>query len=91
MSVSVLIPTVLRKYTSGKDEVSLSGATVREVIQNLGTQFQSLATAIHQDNGELKPFINIYVNEEDIRFLNSLDTAVQPNDTITILPAIAGG
>jgi len=91
MSVSVLIPTVLRKYTSGKDEVSLSGATVREVIQNLGTQFQSLAIAIHQENGELKPFINIYVNEEDIRFLNSLDTAVQPNDTITILPAIAGG
>ena len=86
MSVSVLIPTVLRKFTSGKEEVLASGKTVREVIHSLG-----LESTLYEESGELKPFINIYVNDEDIRFLSQLDTPVKPQDTITILPAIAGG
>ena len=88
---AVLIPTVLRKYTSGIDQVSAQGGTVREVIDQLEKQFTGFTRNLYLENGELKPFINVYVNDEDIRFLRDLDSPVKPEDTITILPAIAGG
>jgi sulfur-carrier protein len=91
MAISVLIPTVLRKYTAGKEQVHVDGATVGDVIRALEINFHGITNGLYQENGELKPFINVYVNDEDIRFLNELDTAVSGNDTVTILPAIAGG
>jgi sulfur-carrier protein len=91
MAISVLIPTVLRKHTAGKDQVAAQGASVREILRDLETQFQGFTQNLYAEDGDLKPFINIYVNEEDIRFLQDLDTPVQSNDTVTILPAIAGG
>ncbi len=91
MAISVLIPTVLRKYTSGTDQVVAHGASVREVLQDLERQFTGFSQNLYEADGELKAFVNIYVNEEDIRFLQDLQTPVQPNDTVTILPAIAGG
>ena len=91
MAVNVLIPTVLRKYTLGKDQISANGLNIREVLRSLEGQFQGFTQNLYAEDGDLKPFINIYVNEEDIRFLQDLDTPVQNNDTVTILPAIAGG
>ena len=91
MAVNVLIPTVLRKHTSGKDQVNAQGDNIREVLRSLENQFQGFTQNLYASDGDLKPFINIYVNEEDIRFLQDLDTPVQNNDTVTILPAIAGG
>jgi molybdopterin converting factor small subunit len=88
---SVLIPTVLRKFTAGKDQVHASGGTVREVIVHLESQYKGITQNLYLEDGQLKPFVNVYLNDEDIRFLNDLDTAVQSNDTVTILPAIAGG
>ncbi len=91
MAVSVLIPTILRKYTSGQEQVNADGGTVREVIANLQKQYQGITSNLFQEGGELKPFVNVYVNDEDIRFLNDLDSRVKAGDTVTILPAIAGG
>jgi sulfur-carrier protein len=91
MTVSVLIPTILRKYTSGQEEVSADGKTVREVIDNLQQQYRGITQNLFQETGELKPFVNVYLNDEDIRFLNDLDSQVKTGDTVTILPAIAGG
>jgi len=91
MAVAVLIPTVLRKHTSGRDQVSAQGSNVREVLHFLEAQFQGVTSNLYGQDGELKPFINIYVNEEDIRFLQDLETPVNQDDTVTILPAIAGG
>jgi molybdopterin synthase sulfur carrier subunit len=91
MAVSVLIATILRKYTSGQEQVNAEGRTVREVIDNLQQHYQGITSNLFQESGELKPFVNVYVNDEDIRFLNDLDSRVSAGDTITILPAIAGG
>ena len=91
MAVSVLIPTILRKYTSGQEQVNADGRTVREVIVNLQEKYQGITSNLFQESGELKPFVNVYVNDEDIRFLNDLDSHVKAGDTVTILPAIAGG
>jgi molybdopterin synthase sulfur carrier subunit len=91
MAVAVLIPTILRKHTAGRDQVSAQGSNIREVLLSLEGQFQGFTQNLYAEDGDLKPFINIYVNEEDIRFLQDLDTPVQNNDTVTILPAIAGG
>ena len=91
MAISVLIPTVLRKHTAGRDQVAAQGASVREVLSDLESQFNGFTQNLYAQDGYLKPFINIFVNEEDIRFLQDLDTPVQSNDTVTILPAIAGG
>jgi len=73
------------------DQVNADGSNIREVLGNLEGQFRGFTQNLYADDGDLKPFINIYVNEEDIRFLQDLDTPVQNNDTVTILPAIAGG
>jgi molybdopterin synthase sulfur carrier subunit len=90
MAVSVLIPTVLRKHTGGKEQVVAQGSTIREVIQNLEQQYEGISRNFFE-NGNLKPFINVYLNDEDIRFIQELDTPVDSSDTVTILPAIAGG
>ena len=87
----VSIPTPLRQFTEQKDEVELSGATVGEVLGGLTAQFTGLKNHLFNDEGKLRSFVNVYLNDEDIRYLEKTDTAVKEGDTITIIPSIAGG
>ena len=91
MAVTVRIPTVLRKHTDGQATVEASGATVKELIGDLSTRHQDLTTAITADDGSLAKFINVYLNDEDIRFLDGPDTALADGDELSLLPAVAGG
>jgi len=90
MAITVRIPTPLRTLTGGADEVAIAGATVREVIDNLEKKHPGLKERLCDDKG-VRRFVNIYANEEDIRFLDNLDTAVKEGDSVSIVPAIAGG
>ena len=90
MAIMVRIPTPLRTLTGGKDEVEAKGATVREVIDDLERRYPGIKDRLCDDKG-VRRFVNIYQNEEDIRFLDSLQTAVKDGDSISIVPAIAGG
>jgi len=91
MSVLVRIPTPLRSLTKGSAEVQAKGATVDDLVQDLERQFSGLRERIMDDKGELRRFVNIYVNEEDVRFLEGKKTALKDGDTVSIVPAIAGG
>ena len=91
MSVLVRIPTPLRTLTKGSAEVQAKGATVDDLVQDLERQFSGLRERIMDDKGELRRFVNIYVNEEDVRFLEGKKTALKEGDTVSIVPAIAGG
>ncbi|NVB41869.1 MoaD/ThiS family protein [Pseudenhygromyxa sp. WMMC2535] len=88
---TVRIPTPLRKYTEGKEEVAIAGANVRELLDNLDAAHSGIGERIRDDKGEVRRFVNIFVADEDIRFLQGLDTAVKDSDEISIIPAIAGG
>lgn len=88
---TVRIPTPLRPLTKGQSEVAVRGGTIREVVQNLGTSFAGMRERIVDDGGEVRRFVNVFVNKDDIRALKGLDTEVQDGDVISILPAIAGG
>jgi molybdopterin synthase sulfur carrier subunit len=87
---TVRIPTVLRKHTGGDAKVEADGATVGEVFGHLVAQHPSIEDSLFED-GSLRGFINVYVEDEDVRYLDGLDTKVQPNDEISIMPAVAGG
>jgi len=91
MAVKVRIPTPLMKLTDNQAEVSVEGGSISEVINNLENQFNGIKERICEENGSPRRFINIYVNEEDIRFLEAENTAVKDGDEISIIPAIAGG
>lgn len=91
MAVIVRIPTPLRNLTGGKDEVQVNGRTVGEVLNELERNYKGLRERIFDESGNLRRFVNIYVNDEDIRFLNNLDTGIKDGDRISIIPAIAGG
>ena len=91
MAVKVRIPTPLMKLTDNQAEVSAEGGSVSEVINNLENQFNGIKERICDENGSPRRFINIYINEEDIRFLEGEDTVVKDGDEISIIPAIAGG
>ncbi len=91
MGVKVRIPTPLMKLTNNKSEVTAEGATITEILNSLETQFAGIKERICEENGSPRRFINIYVNEEDIRFLDGESTAVKEGDEISIIPAIAGG
>ncbi|MCC6712251.1 MAG: MoaD/ThiS family protein [Candidatus Dadabacteria bacterium] len=88
---SVRIPTPLRKLTADKDEVSISAANVNELIETLESQFPGIKNRLCDESGNLRRFINLYVNNEDIRFLNGKETALKEEDVVSIIPAIAGG
>ena len=90
MAVSVKIPTPLRSATGGEATASVDGATVGEALDSLYERYAELRSRIAEDGG-LRRFVNVYVDGEDIRFLDGLDTAVKDGDEITILPAVAGG
>ncbi|MEI2819446.1 MAG: MoaD/ThiS family protein [Marmoricola sp.] len=90
MSVEVKIPTILRTYTGGEKAVGAEGATLSAVIDNLEANHPGIKERLI-DGGELRRFVNVYVNDEDVRFLGSLETTVADGDQIVILPAVAGG
>jgi molybdopterin synthase sulfur carrier subunit len=91
MSVKVRIPSPLRNYTNGADVVETAGSNVGEVLAGLKTKAAGIETRLFKGEGQLNRFVNIYVNDEDIRFLSSLETPVKDGDEISIVPAIAGG
>lgn len=91
MAVEVRIPTILRKHTGGAKAVESSGATVRELLDRLDENHPGLKGAIIAEGGEIHRFINIYLNDEDIRFSGALETPVSEGDVLSILPAVAGG
>ena len=90
MAIEVRIPTILRPYTDGERAVAGSGATVAELIDKLEVDHPGIQERL-LEKGEARRFVNIYVNDEDIRFTGGLDTAVADGDTVVILPAVAGG
>jgi adenylyltransferase/sulfurtransferase len=87
----ILIPTPLRQYADKKDTVELNGSTVGEVLTALTTQHADLRRHLFNDEGKLRSFVNVYLNDEDIRYLNKDKTAVKDSDTLSIVPSIAGG
>ena len=91
MSVQVRIPTPLRRFTAGAEEVGATGDTVGTVVDNLEGQFPGIKERLCDEEGRVRRFVNIYVNGDDIRFLNNLETAVKEGDELSIVPAIAGG
>jgi sulfur-carrier protein len=91
VSVTVKIPTPLRSLTRGKDSVQVSGATVREVLESLERECPGLRSRVCDEQGEMRRFVNLFLNEEDVRHLQALDTPVKEGDILSIVPAIAGG
>lgn len=91
MSVNVLIPTPLRNLTGELDTIQADGATIGEVFQNLETKHPGIGERLYDEAGEIRRFVNVYLNQEDIRFIDGKDTAVNEGDEVSIVPAIAGG
>lgn len=91
MSVTVRVPTQLRSLTGGAGEVSFEGSTVAEVLKALDAAHPGFAERLFDDRGELRRFVNVFVGEEDVRFLKGLDTPVGPSEVVSIVPAVAGG
>jgi len=89
--IKVRIPTPLRPLTKGQGEVEATAASISEMIENLNSTHPGLKDRLCDDKGELRRFVNIYVNEEDIRFLKGKDTSLKDGDEVSIVPAIAGG
>jgi molybdopterin synthase sulfur carrier subunit len=90
-SVKVRIPTPLRKITNDLEEVAVDGANVGEIIEDLEAKHPGLKERICEDDGTLRRFVNIYLNDEDIRFADNMDTVLKDGDELSIIPAIAGG
>ena len=91
MPKKVRIPTPLRKLTNDEELVDVNGSTVGEVITELQTRYPGFQERLLDESGQIRRFVNIYVNEEDVRFLKNQDTALKDGDEISIIPAIAGG
>ena len=87
----VLVPTPLRQYTGSKDSVELNGSTVGEVLDSLTGEYKELRRHLYSEEGKLRSFVNIYLNDEDIRYLAKEATPVSGKDTLSIVPSIAGG
>ena len=90
MSIEVRIPTILRTYTKDQKAVEAAGSTLSAVIADLDSNYSGLGERL-LENGSLRRFINVYINDEDVRFLGGLDAQIKDGDSITILPAVAGG
>ncbi|HVF20902.1 MAG TPA: MoaD family protein [Mycobacteriales bacterium] len=91
MTIQVRIPTILRKYTDGEKQVEGSGGTLGELFGDLDARYPGLRGGLVDDGGGLHRFVNVYVNDEDVRFLGAIDTPLSDGDEVTILPAVAGG
>jgi len=88
---TVRVPTPLRSFTSGQGEVSAKGATIGEVLKNLEKSYAGIGARLLDEKGGVKRYVNVFLNDEDIRFLKQLETPVADADTVSIIPAIAGG
>ncbi|MDH3443016.1 MAG: MoaD/ThiS family protein [Deltaproteobacteria bacterium] len=91
MSVRVRVPTPLRKFTQGADEVDAQGNTIRALMEDLEKNYPGIKERICDDSGKVRRFVNVYVNGDDIRFLQNIETGLKDGDNISIIPAIAGG
>ena len=92
MSVRVKVPTIFRKYVGGEPVVEADGGpTIRDVLEDLDRRYPGIRERIVTERGELHRFVNVYVNEEDVRYMGALDTELREGDTVAILPAVAGG
>ncbi|MDA8358029.1 MAG: MoaD family protein [Actinomycetota bacterium] len=91
MPVDVRLPTLLRSQTGGRSTVSVEGKTIGDVLHDLVVQYPGMKGQLLNDDGTLHRFVNVYVNDDDVRYLQVLDTPVNPGDEVSILPAVAGG
>jgi MoaD family protein len=91
MSIEVRVPTILRSYTNNLKVVSGSGDTIADLLADLDAQYPGLRARLITEDGGLHKFVNVYVNDEDVRFLGALDAKLNAGDTVTVLPAVAGG
>ena len=91
MGVTLRIPTVLRKHAEGRDRLEASGATVGEVLRDAGERYPAFLERITSESGEVRPFLNVFVNGDDIRFAGNLGAPVSDGDEISIIPSVAGG
>jgi molybdopterin converting factor small subunit len=91
MAVKVMIPTPLRPFAGKRDTIELNGRTVGEALGSLTTQFSELRKHLYTDDGRIRSFVNVYLNDEDIRYLDKENTPLKDGDTISIVPSIAGG
>ncbi|MGA2519193.1 MAG: ubiquitin-like small modifier protein 1 [Acidimicrobiales bacterium] len=91
MAVEVRLPTVLRSHAGGQSTVTVEGATVGEVLADLVRAYPGMAGQVLTEDGSLHRFVNVYVDDDDVRYLDQLDTKVADGDTVSILPAVAGG
>jgi sulfur-carrier protein len=91
MSVSVRIPTILRTYTNGESEVSADGGTLAEVLASLDASYPGIRSRILDDQGTIRRFVNVYVGNDDVRFLEALDTSTPEGAQVSVIPAVAGG
>ena len=91
MAVKVVIPTPLRQFAGKQDSIEVSAGTVAEALSGLTSQYSELRRHLFTDDGKLRSFVNVYLNDEDIRYLDNDRTALKENDVISIVPSIAGG
>ncbi len=91
MAIEVRIPTILRQYTGGAKAVQANGGSLATLIDDLETRHPGIKARLVTPDGSLHRFVNVYVNDEDVRFTGALDTRVKDGDSVTILPAVAGG
>jgi sulfur-carrier protein len=90
MAITVQIPTPMREQAGGNAAVEVTGATVKAVLDDLVAKHPAMATKLF-DNGQLRPYVNVFVNDEDIRFLDEMDTPVKDGEVVALIPAVAGG
>ncbi len=90
MAVKVQIPTPMRQHTDNQNIVEVAGSTVKGVLDALGAKYPGISSRIFE-NGQVRRFVNLYLNDEDVRYLNNLDTEVKDGDELAIIPAVAGG
>jgi molybdopterin converting factor small subunit len=91
MSVNVRVPTILRTYTGGESEVSAEGDTLSQVLDSLDASYHGIKGRIVDEQGQLRRFVNVYVGNDDVRFLDGLDTKVASGSEVSVIPAVAGG
>src|SRR3954467_9624041 len=91
MANKILIPTPLRPFTGKQDAVEVDGSTIGELLADLTTKYAGLKPHLYNEQGKLRSFVNVYLNDEDIRYLEKEKTAVKPGDLISIIPSVAGG
>jgi molybdopterin synthase sulfur carrier subunit len=91
VAVTVRLPTIMRSHAGGQSEVKAEGSTVGEVVDDIVRQFPGTAAHLKAPDGGVHRFVNVYLNDEDVRYLQKLDTPVDDGDTVSVLPAVAGG